>query len=695
MRHIKKVVSTGCLFFCLGGWVYNGQAIAADEVNQAKGAILDAAAAAAAAPGATADAKPEAAPVATPAAADTKEQGTQITQAAPVGPTPADLGPAAGETPAKPPATAPAATPAVAPVDASTNLGSSVVNVGVDGNVEQFNLQDIDINTALHFLSLQTKRNIIASREVKGNVSVNLYNVTFTQALDSLLKPNGFDYIEKGNFVYVYSAKELEEMRKRDRKTVNRIFRLHYLNAADAAVLLKPLLSSTGLVAMTPPTVTGLPDGETDTGGMGYGTDDTLVINDFPENLTDVEKALKQLDVRPKQVLVEATILRASLTEDNDLGIDLVSLSGLNFSDIGSIISPISGSASGGTGSTSVTTPGQIAGTLLPGVNNNQLSAGTNFANQVPTGGLSVGFLSNHISIFLRALEEITDTTVVANPKILAVNKHKGEVFIGQEFGYKTTTTSQTTTQETIQFLDTGTKLIFRPFIGDDGYVRMEIHPEDSAGGLDSNQLPQKQSTEVTSNIMVKDGRTVVIGGLFRELTTAGRGQVPIIGNIPILGVPFRQTSDNTQRTETIVLLTPHIINDDTSLYDESEKQAQDVNRQMLGNRAGLQPWGRDRIAQLWYGKAQESMEAGDKEKALMYVDWALNTNPRFIEAIKFKEKLTNKRVEEADSSSVSSFVRDVLKDDTGVTPDSGGSGHYPPPVSLDPTPATTAPAPK
>ena len=161
--------------------------------------------------------------------------------------TPADMGPAAGQTP-------PATKPAAAPADASTNLGSSVVNVGVDGNVEQFNLQDIDINTALHFLSLQTKRNIIASREVKGNVSVNLYNVTFTQALDSLLKPNGFDYIERGNFVYVYSAKELDEMRKRDRKPVNRIFRLHYMNAADAArSLIKPLLSSTGLVAMTPP----------------------------------------------------------------------------------------------------------------------------------------------------------------------------------------------------------------------------------------------------------------------------------------------------------------------------------------------------------------------------------------------------------------------------------------------------------
>jgi type II secretory pathway component GspD/PulD (secretin) len=418
-------------------------------------------------------------------------------------------------------------------------------------------------------------------------------------------------------------------------------------------------------------------------------------VNDFPENVSDVEKALHELDVRPKQVLVESTILRASLVENNALGIDFISLSGVNFSNLlgGSLSSNTSGSSSSGSsgsssgGGTPLFGPNSIANTFTP--TPDQLHASTDFASKVPTGGLSIGFLSNNISFFIRALEEITDTTVVANPKILTLNKHKGEVFIGQQFGYKTTTTSATTTQETVQFLDTGTKLLFRPFIADDGYVRMEIHPEDSSGGLDASNLPQKQSTEVTTNIMVKDGRTVVLGGLFRELTTAGRGQVPVIGNIPVLGVPFRRTNDNTQRIETIVLLTPHVINDDTSLYEEAEKQAQDVNRMMLGNRAGLQPWGRDRIAQLWYGKATEAQEAGCHEQAMMYTDWALNTNPRFIEAIKLREKLTAQKVEEPDSSTVSKFVRDVMKDDSGAMPDSGGAGHYPAAV----TPATTEPA--
>ena len=641
MRNLKKVVSTGCFFLCLGGWVYNGQAVLADEAAQARENVLNAAAASAA----------QGTPTATPA------PEVQVANAT--------------EAPAAPQVTPAAQEAATKPADTgSTNLNQATVNVGVDGTVEQFNVQDMDINTALHFLSLQTKRNIIASKEVKGTVTANLYNVTFPQALDALLRPNGFDYIEKGNFIYVYTAKELEEIRKRDRRTVNRIFRLHYLNAQDAAVLIKPMLSSAGVMALTPAAIAGLPTGVTDTGGMGYSTDDTLVINDYPENITEVDKALKQLDTRPKQVLVESTILRAQLNEDNAMGIDFVSISGLDFGNLLDVF------GTNNNGIKTITTPGDVAGATVAN-GNTVTNVGTDFASKVPQGGLSVGVMSNHISFLLRALEEITDTTVVANPKILTLNKHKGEVFIGDQSGYKTTTTSQTTTQETVTFLDTGTKLIFRPYIADDGYIRMEVHPEDSSGGV-TGGLPSKTSTEVTSNIMVKDGRTVVIGGLFREQTTAGRGQVPVIGNIPVLGVPFRRTNDTTKRVETIVLLTPHIINDDTALYDESEKQAQDVNRMMLGNRAGLQPWGRDRIAQLWYGKAQEAMEAGCRDKALMFIEWSLNTNPRFVEALKLREKLTGQKMLEPDSSAASHYVRDVLKDDAATTPDVGGSGHYP-----------------
>jgi type IV pilus assembly protein PilQ len=656
MRRIKHVVSSGCFFLCLGGWVYNGQLGLADEASGARDTILNAAAAEAAVPGAVTDTTPV-------------PDGAAFAQATP---------PAVEPTPA-------AATPAPA-APAGADLSKPVVNVEVDGKIKQISFNDIDIKQALRFFADQTRKNIIASQNVKGTVSVNLYNVTIPEAMEAMLRPNGFDYIEKGNFIYVYTADEMDKIAKRDRKTVNQIFHLKYMNAQDAQILLKPMLSSTGQIALTPAATSGLESGIGSPGGISFSTDDTLVINDYAENLKEITAALRQIDVRPKQVLIEATVLDASLKDNNALGIDLVSLSGLNFSDIGSVISPLTGSATtGGTGgsttASNVTTPGQVAGTLLPDLNQKQSSVGTNFAKDVPTGGLSVGFLSNHISFFLRALETVTDTTVVANPKILALNKQKGEVHIGQRLGYLTVSTTQTTQQQIVQFLDVGTKLVFRPYIADDGYIRMEIHPENSAGALDSRGVPQTTTTEITSNVMIRDGRTIVIGGLFSESTTASKGQVPVLGNIPILGIPFRSTNDATTRQETIVLITPHIINDDTALYDESLKEQEDVQRMMLGNRAGLQPWGRDRLAHMWYAKAEEESAAGNTGRAVMFCDWALNSNPRLLEAIKLREQLTNEKMDEKPGGTVVDLVKNVLRKDAATTPDKGGAGNYPPQV--------------
>src|SRR5204863_8167550 len=135
-------------------------------------------------------------------------------------------------------------------------------------------------------------------------------------------------------FVYVYTNEEIAEQAKRNRKSVNQIFHLKYMNARDVAVLIKPYLSSTGQIAMTPAALSGLASGATDTGGDNNPGGDILVINDFVENIADVTMALKDIDARPKQVLIEATILNAALKDNNALGIDMVSLSGLNFTDI-------------------------------------------------------------------------------------------------------------------------------------------------------------------------------------------------------------------------------------------------------------------------------------------------------------------------------------------------------------------------
>ena len=184
-----------------------------------------------------------------------------------------------------------------------------------------------------------------------------------------------------------------------------------------------------------------------------------------------------------------------------------------------------------------------------------------------------MGFSSNEVQGIITALEEITDTTLLANPKILAVNKQLGQVYIGTKIGYVSQTTqNQTSTTQQVEFLDTGTKLSFRPYISDDGYIRMDIHPKDSSGTLKANSIPDESSTELATNIMVKDGQTIVIGGLFRDLTVTSRSQVPLLGDLPYIGVAFRGTHDTVTRQEVIVLLTPHIIDDPEEINSDARE---------------------------------------------------------------------------------------------------------------------------
>jgi type II secretory pathway component GspD/PulD (secretin) len=271
------------------------------------------------------------------------------------------------------------------------------------------------------------------------------------------------------------------------------------------------------------------------------------------------------------------------------------------------------------------------------------LSAGspietTGFAN-VGGSGLRIGISSGDFRAFITALETVTDTTILANPKILAVNKQLGQVYIGTKIGYTSQTTqTQTSTTQQVDFLDTGTKLTFRPYIGNDGYIRMDIHPKDSSGTLKANNIPDEQSTELATNIMVRDGQTIVIGGLFRDVVVTSRSQIPLLGDLPLIGALFRSTTDTNQRQEVIVLLTPHIIDEpeDTN----SQARVDDVRRKRFGARDELQWTGKSRLAEDRYARAAKYYVEGNAEKAMEVLEYVLELRPSYLEAIRLKEKI-------------------------------------------------------
>jgi len=502
--------------------------------------------------------------------------------------------------------------------------GQDAVKMIRPGSFE-LHVQELEIGKVLKLLSTQGRKNIVASKEVTGKVTADLYGVTFDEALNALLRASGFAYVRKGDFIYVMTPKQKAEMAKAARKREQEVFHLHYITAADAKTIITPALSTDGKVTVTPASAVGIATSATDAGGNAYAINDVLIVYDYKENIEKVRKIIQEMDVKPQQILIEATILSALVRDQDDLGLNFSAVAGIDFSSL-SVTSSNLGDTSDYTAS---------AG------KRGQMGVHTDFAQVA--NGLTLGFLGNKVAIFLTALEKVTDTTVLANPKLLILNKQRGEVIIGERQGYKTTTTTETASTETIEFLETGTRLVVRPFICKDKLIRLEIHPEQSSGSVDvTTGLPSEDTTEVTSNVLVRDGHTIVIGGLFKDDISNTRNQVPILGNIPYAGWLFRRISEDAQRKEIIILITPHIIRQAT---DEAvcQQLKDDVDRYRIGERKGLQWWGRSRLAQAFMRRAKQALREGDRSKGIWNLDMVLSLDSRLLEAIRMKERLTEK----------------------------------------------------
>jgi len=547
--------------------------------------------------------------------------------------------------------------------DTDATESGSIANdprVSVERGSVELHVAGLPLADVLRLLSLEGKRNIVASPKVTGSVTADLYGVTFEEALSAILIPNGAGFREAGNFIFVHTKAELDAINASD-ATETRVFPLNYISAKDAKSYIEPLLDANERenIAVSPPPSTGLSSESSDGGGLAHAAQDFIVITAKPIILDRIAAILRQVDVRPRQVLIEATILRAELDDENALGID--------FTVVGGVDLELLGATSRGLTDLSL---GDLPTGRLEQFNG---IAQSQFAGAVPNGGLTVGIVKDHVAMFVRALEQVTDTAVVANPKVLALNRQKGQVIVGRRDGYMTTTVTETQAIQSVEFLETGTQLIFRPFIGDDGFVRVELHPEDSVGFVSAQGLPSEQTTEVTTNVIVRDGETILIGGLFREVTADKRGQVPALGTIPVVGALFRSKVETTTREEVIILLTINIVKDHEAYAEASRQQWENVERTRVGIRQGLMWSGRERLAQTYYRKALDAAEAGDVATALWYTNLSVHCLSRFAPALQLRERLTGQRDWNEDGVASRSFIYDLIARDRGYAPSNFG----------------------
>ncbi len=545
------------------------------------------------------------------------------------------------------------------------------MDIRVDSNqLVDLAVKDEELANVLEMLSIQSQRNIIASKEVSARVTANFFGVTFHQALEAILHANGFGFVEKDNFIYVYTGEQMKTIAEADRTRVARVIKLNYLNAIDAAEFVKAALSDGGQIK-TPGKTTPFP-GKSDvpTGGDDFASGATMVVVDYEENIKAVEELIKQLDTRPAQVLVEATILQASLNEANAFGIDFALIGNLNFSDFTAIGGPLktvdsiqvnNRSKLSGAGAADIPAVGRDGGGGIT----------SNAGNTV--GGpstLKLGIIKNDVAFFLRVLDEVTDTTILSNPKIMALNRMSARVLVGQRVGYLSSTSTDTATTQTVEFLDTGTQLHFRPFVSDDGMIRLELKPQVSTAVVRDIKnssgatvtVPDEITNELTTNVIVGNGQTVVLGGLFRDKTQTTRRQVPILGDIPFLGEAFRGHDDTIERTEIIFLITPTIVNDQ-AMSSMGKRGTEAIDRVRSGSRENLLGFSRDKRSSQMLVEAQRLSDAGDTQKALWKIEQSLTLNPMQPDALALKEKLTGQKKVWPNRS----MLEDILRKEQGL----------------------------
>jgi type II secretory pathway component GspD/PulD (secretin) len=382
-------------------------------------------------------------------------------------------------------------------------------------------LKAVEIAQAFQLLARETGQNIVVSKDVHGKISLSLNNVKPEEAFDAILKAGKCKAIKEGTILRIVPTGEPKRIQILPGGLINKTYQIDYIDSEDAAATLSSLLPDGTKVITTP--------------GSNY-----LIVEGFQDAIDKADAIIANLDTPPEQVMVEAKILELSHNVTSGLGMNLKYTNPNNPSDV-------------------VQTKGFAA----------QPTSTT-------ASGLYYSVTSQNIDALLETLQTKTGYNLLSTPKVMAINGREAEIITGQMLGYKVKTITETGMVESVEFLDVGTKLVFTPSIKTNGLIMMDIHPEISEGSI-VNDLPQKKSTETTTQLLVKNGDTIVIGGLMKDVTQKVNRGIPFLSEIPFIGVPFRRVELITEKREIVVLISPHIV--DTDLLEDLEKESDELEK--------------------------------------------------------------------------------------------------------------------
>lgn len=385
-------------------------------------------------------------------------------------------------------------------------------------------MRNVDVSSVLETFSNETGMNIIAGKDVYGKITIKVTNMDPLEALDMILKSNGFTYVREGNTVRVFSSSEPERVEELPGGQFVKTFSIDYAAADKLIETLKRLMPGTADI---------------------YNTEGTnmIIVKGTGNDIRRAEILIRNMDIPPREVMVEAKMVEIDDNQGHTLGTNA--------------------------SWTNPNNPNEVAQTVGQA------------ASPTDTGalGLYYSVTNQSVTALVEALSTRTGFNILSSPKVLALDGETSEIITGSELGYYVNTITPTGTIQSVQFLDVGTKLTITPSVKSDGSIVMTIHPEISDGAI-VNQLPQKDTTETTTKLIVKDGQTIVIGGLIRNTSEKVTKGIPIISDIPFLGILFKRTELTSERKQVIVLMTPHIIN--PQFASEEQIKAEQFENKMI-----------------------------------------------------------------------------------------------------------------
>ena len=493
--------------------------------------------------------------------------------------------------------------------------------VGIQGRVS-VDLRNIDITDALKFLAMKAGLNIITTKSVAGRVTLMVENVPVNDIFDIMLRSNGLAYTKQGEIYNVMAEEEYRALFGKKFSDIRqvKVFRLKYAIPEQAFSLMDTLKSDIGRVLVEPETGTAMimdtarniqevenalaeleqknlirvfnlkyakaKDVEeqlkTQLDAKKVGSikaderSNQVIIQALPNRMQEIEKLVTALDKKTTEVLIDTKIIKVKLSDQLDSGIEWEGLMkmGNKFgtSYVGSYPFSVLQSSTAAWQSRKAFLDANTAAGIgaLPFSGN---TASVNASTKVTPGeNMHVGIIDKRrdLDFMFKYLQTLGKTQILSNPKLAVINNQEARIHIGEKQAYVTTTTTTasggtSTVAENVTFIDVGIQLSVTATINDDGFVTMKVKPEVSSvvstlTTPSGNKIPIIDTSMAETTVMVKDGATIIIGGLRKEEKTSSSEQTPFLGKIPLISFFFKSGTKKTERTELLVMLTPHIV---------------------------------------------------------------------------------------------------------------------------------------